>query len=291
MVFSEFTNLTTNLGYCGNALDKTSAAAAIGECNMACGGEPSEFCGAGNRLELYSTTSAPVTPTATATLIHKPTVSPYTLVGCWSEGNGVRALGQASTVSDKMTNEACATYCKSYKYFGTEYGSECYCGSFLADSSKTAPTEECNMPCSGDQYEYCGAGGRLELYQNPNITTGNPEQPAAVGNYVLVGCQTEGNNTRALAATSLVQDNMTNEVCANWCKDYQYFGTEYGRECYCGNTLDVSSTVAPPAECRMLCAGSNTEYCGAGNRLSVYKKKATPPPPPPATTPKRRRNH
>ncbi|OAA45490.1 WSC domain containing protein [Metarhizium rileyi] len=270
--------------YCGNALDKTSAAAAITECNMACGGDPSVFCGAGNRLELYSTTSAPVTPTPTATLSHKPTISPYTMVGCWSEGTGARALGQAATSSDKMTNEACATFCKTYKYFGTEYGSECYCGSFLADSSKTAPLEECNMPCSGNQYEYCGASSRLELYQNPNITTGNPEQPAAVGNYVLVGCQTEGNNTRALPGSTVAQEDMTNEVCATFCKDFAYFGTEYGRECYCGNALDASSKVAPATECRMLCAGSSTEYCGASNRLSVYKKKQTPPPPPPPST-------
>ncbi|KAK2590972.1 hypothetical protein QQS21_011331 [Conoideocrella luteorostrata] len=278
--------------YCGNSIDKSSAAAPVGDCNMACGGEPSEYCGAGNRLELYSTTSAPVTPTPTATLVHKPTVSPYTLVGCWSEGNGVRALSQGSTTSDKMTNEACATFCKDYKYFGTEYASECYCGSYLADSSKTAPIGDCNMPCSGDQYEYCGgAGGRLELYQNPNITTGNPEQPAAVGNYVLVGCQTEGNGTRALAGSSVAQDNLTNEICANWCKDYEYFGTEYGRECYCGNTLATSSTVAPATECRMLCGGSNTEYCGASNRLSVYKKKpATPPPTKPSNAGKKNKH-
>ncbi|EFY97267.1 WSC and peroxidase domain protein [Metarhizium robertsii] len=276
--------------YCGNALDKTSAAAALTECNMACGGDPSAYCGAGNRLELYSTTSAPVTPTPTATLSHKPTVAPYTMVGCWSEGNGVRALGQAATTSDKMTNEACATFCKSFKYFGTEYGSECYCGSFLADSSKTAPIGECNMPCSGDQYEYCGASSRLELYQNPNITTGNPEQPAAVGDYVFAGCQTEGNNTRALDGPTLPQNNMTNEVCATFCNsngnNFTYFGTEYGRECYCGNALAASSAVAPAADCRMLCGGSDTEYCGASNRLSVYKKKQIP-----ATTQKRRRNY
>lgn len=266
--------------YCGNSLDKTSAAAPIGDCNMPCGGEPSEYCGAGNRLELYSTTSAPATPTPTATLIHKRTVSSYTLVGCWSEGNGVRALTQGFTASDKMTNEACATFCKNYKYFGTEYGSECYCGSYLADGSKMAPIEECNMPCSGDQYAYCGASSRLELYQNPSITTGNPEQPAAVGDHVLVGCQTEGNGTRALAGSALAQDNMTNEVCANWCKDHEYFGTEYGRECYCGNSLATSSLAAPAAECRMLCAGSSTEYCGASNRLSVYKKEQVTTPPP-----------
>lgn len=244
---------------------------------MVCGGEPGAYCGAGDRLELYSTTSAPTTPTPTATLSHKPTVSPYSLVGCWTEGNGVRALSQASTVSDKMTLEACATFCKSFKYFGTEYGSECYCGSYLAETSKTAPGQDCNMPCSGDAYQYCGgSGGRLELYQNPNITTGNPEQPAAAGNFVLVGCQTEGNATRALSGSLVAQDDMTNEVCAGLCKDYEYFGTEYGRECYCGNALASSSLVAPAAECRMLCAGSNTQYCGAGDRLSVYKKKAAP---------------
>ncbi|KAG6025053.1 hypothetical protein E4U41_001620 [Claviceps citrina] len=261
--------------YCGNSLDKSSAAAPMADCNMVCGGDASEYCGAGNRLELYSTTSAPATPTATATRVHKPTVSPYTLVGCWSEGNGVRALGQGSTVSEKMTNEACALFCKNFKYFGTEYGSECYCGSYLADSSKTAPLEECSMACSGgDGYEYCGASSRLELYQNGNVTTGNPEQPAAVGDYVLVGCQTEGNGTRALPGSAvLAQDSMTNGVCASWCKDYGFFGTEYGRECYCGHGLAESSAAAPATECRMLCAGSSAEYCGGSNRLSVYKLK------------------
>ncbi|KAG5931668.1 hypothetical protein E4U53_001660 [Claviceps sorghi] len=267
--------------YCGNSLDKTSAAAPIGDCSMVCGGDASEYCGAGNRLELYSTTSAPAMPTPTATLMHKPTVPPYTLVGCWTEGNGVRALGQGSTVSDKMSNEACAVFCRNYKYFGTEYGSECYCGSYLADSSKSAPIEECNMACSGDGYEYCGASSRLELYENANVKTGNPEQPTAVGNYVLVGCQTEGNGTRALAASVFAQDKMTNQVCADLCKDYEFFGTEYGRECYCGRSLAASSLAAPAAECRMLCGGSNTEYCGGSSRLSVYKmKKVTPSTPP-----------
>ncbi|KAG6269149.1 hypothetical protein E4U47_004269 [Claviceps purpurea] len=273
--------------YCGNSLDKSSAAAPLNDCNMVCGGDHSQYCGAGNRIELYSTTSAPPIPTPTATLTHKPTVSAYTLIGCWTEGNGVRALGQGLTISDKMTNEACAATCKAYKYFGTEYGTECYCGSYLSDSSKTAPLEDCNMPCSGDSYEYCGASSRLELYQNPNITTGNPEQPAAVGNYVLVGCQTEGNGTRALAGPVVAHSNMTNQVCATWCKDYEYFGTEYGRECYCGHSLAASSLVAPATECRMLCEGNISEYCGGSSRLSVYKvNKATPPAPPaPPTKP------
>lgn len=252
---------------------------------MSCGGDPSVFCGAGNRIELYSTT-ATQPPSPTGTLIHKPAVSPYELVGCWTEGKNARALAQKATASDKMTNEACGEFCKGYKYFGTEFGSECYCGSFLAESSESAPIEDCSMKCAGDEFQYCGASSRLELYMNPNASGGRPEQPPAAGDFVLVGCQTEGNGTRALNGPTTAGGEMTNKACADFCKDYKYFGTEYGSECYCGNTLDTSSKEAPVTECRMLCSGSNLEYCGAGNRLSVYTKKEVPTTPVPA---KRRR--
>ncbi|OAQ97604.1 hypothetical protein LLEC1_06562 [Akanthomyces lecanii] len=265
--------------YCGNSLGIDSKAAPLEQCNMPCGGDPAEYCGAGNRLELI------ITPTGT--LAHKPTIAPYTMVGCWAEAGTNRALNSGGSSSPAMTNEKCADYCKTYRYFGTEYGTECYCGSYLADDSKTAPLSDCNMTCGGDQFEYCGASNRLELYMNPSIAGGAPEQPPAAGDFVLVGCQTEGNNTRALADTSTAADNMTNEACGTFCKDYQYFGTEYGRECYCGNALAASSAVALKGECTMLCAGSNVEYCGGSNRLSVYKKKppVTPPPPPPPPPP------
>lgn len=108
------------------------------DCNMLCGGNGSDYCGADNRMELYST-SAPVTPTPTATLSHKPTVAAYTFVGCWSEGQGARALEQKATITAAMTNEACAAFCQDYKYFGTEYGTECYCGSYVSEASQTAP--------------------------------------------------------------------------------------------------------------------------------------------------------
>ncbi|OAA77589.1 WSC domain containing protein [Akanthomyces lecanii RCEF 1005] len=274
--------------YCGNSLGAESKAAPLEQCNMPCGGDPTEYCGAGNRLELFSTTASITTPTGT--LAHKPTIAPYTMIGCWAEPPTNRALNSGGSSSPAMTNEMCADYCKTYRYFGTEYGTECYCGSFLADDSKTAPLTDCNMTCGGDQFEYCGASNRLELYMNPNITGGAPEQPPAAGNFVLVGCQTEGNATRALADTSTAADNMTNEACGTFCKDYEYFGTEYGRECYCGNALAASSAVAPKGECVMLCAGSNIEYCGGSNRLSVYKKKppvTPPPPPPPAPAPEK----
>ncbi|WQF79890.1 Putative hem peroxidase, carbohydrate-binding WSC, hem peroxidase superfamily [Colletotrichum destructivum] len=379
---SDYTFFGTEYGrecYCGNELQATSKAAPLSECNMKCAGNPYQYCGDGNRLELFKvssssstavtstssatptsssvtsfsaqaetqsststapttgsshlssssehpsevvtttsstsslphftsaasesssshaepssslTTSSPTTSSAPSsssivpsstrtssststvpTLAHKPTVSPYTLVGCWTEGNGVRALSQKNYASgDNMTLEYCASYCSDYKYFGTEYSSECFCGNSLAPSSAEAPLADCGMTCSGNQYEYCGGGNRLTLYRSDKQVT-DPTQPATAGAYKFLGCRTEpAQGGRALDAKATASDKMTNEACAAFCDGYSYFGTEYGGECYCGNTLPVTSLEAPASDCSMICTGSTTEYCGNGNRLSVYKK-------------------
>ncbi|RDA93476.1 hypothetical protein CP533_2647 [Ophiocordyceps camponoti-saundersi (nom. inval.)] len=250
--------------YCGNSLSPSSNKAPLSDCSMPCGGNSSEYCGAGDRLELYSTTSAPATPTPTATLIHKPTVSPYTLVGCYAEAPSARALPQKTTIDSKTTtNDACAKACAGSRYFGTEYGSECYCGSFVNGGAKTAPLTDCGMPCAGDPYQYCGGADRLELYENANATGGTPQQPPTVADFSLVGCRTEGNGTRALAGRAAAADDMTNVRCAGFCVGAAYFGTEYGRECYCGDALDPSSKEAPAQECGMQCAGDATQLCDA----------------------------
>ena len=41
---------------------------------------------------------------------------------------------------------------------------------------------------------------------------------------------------------------------------------------YCGNSFSQGSVAAPNSDCSMLCPGNVAEYCGAGNRLSVYFK-------------------
>ena len=41
---------------------------------------------------------------------------------------------------------------------------------------------------------------------------------------------------------------------------------------YCGNSFSQGSVAAPNSDCSMLCPGNVNEYCGAGNRLSVYFK-------------------
>ncbi len=71
---------------------------------------------------------------------------------------------------------------------------------------------------------------------------------------------------------------MTLEACQAFCSAYQYFGVEYSRECYCGDSFNTGSVAAPATDCSMTCMGAPFEYCGAGDRLSVYARNGTPPP-------------
>ncbi|KAJ9148434.1 WSC domain-containing protein [Pleurostoma richardsiae] len=235
---------------------------------------PSTTSSAVSSSSSSSASSTTPSTSTSSTLAHKPTVSPYTLVGCYTEGTGVRALSASSYASgDSMTLEACAAFCSSYRYFGAEYASECYCGDTLASSSAAAPLADCSMPCSGNPFEYCGAGNRLELYlNNATVVPSGPTQPAAVAGYAWYGCRTEGTAGRALSAASYAADDVTLESCAAFCADYTYFGAEYGRECYCGDSFAAGSVAAPDGDCSMTCAGDSKEYCGAGDRLSVYEK-------------------
>ncbi|KKA29461.1 hypothetical protein TD95_003109 [Thielaviopsis punctulata] len=336
--------------YCGNYLASSSTEADSSECNMVCAGDATQYCGAGNRLELYKTTAS--VPMPTGTLSHRPTVGAWSLIGCWTEGDNVRALGAAATSLINMTNEVCAEFCSGYKFFGTEYSKECYCGDELAGSSTEAEISECSMLCAGSPVEYCGGPSRLELYTLSPVITGvatsvplssasvlsssillessntlvstfvsmtslpsssahmtfatssavdsstvsspfssmstvssSPtsatatlqNHPTISPDWTFVGCKTEGDNVRALSSKSTSSSNMTLDTCAAFCSEFTYFGTEYGAECYCGFSLAASSQNASLTDCSMTCSGDGTQYCGAGNRLTVYKSPVSAP--------------
>jgi hypothetical protein len=237
-------------------------------------------------VPVSSSTSVPVTTTSSSsstaapTPAIKPTVGGYVFVDCWTEGTGARALGGAAFAYDEMTLESCMTHCTGFDYWATEYGRECYCGNSLHSSSTEAPVEECNMVCGGDPTEFCGAGNRLELYSTTATRTtsatptptGSLAVKPTVGDYTFVGCQTEATGSRALSGKDVYADDaMTLELCATYCAGFTYFGTEYGRECYCGNSLNTGSVSAPVTECNMACGGDPYEYCGAGDRLELYR--------------------
>ncbi|KAK3379464.1 hypothetical protein B0T24DRAFT_157377 [Lasiosphaeria ovina] len=110
--------------------------------------------------------------------------------------------------------------------------------------------------------------------------TGAPasgSQPDVAG-FKYAGCFKDG-QTRTLSGE--IRPNLgkiSNTNCVTYCtsKGFKVAGTEYGGQCYCGNTLAGSAKLAESA-CSMKCEGAAGQTCGGSWALSVYTKDGTIP--------------
>ncbi|CAM9453940.1 unnamed protein product, partial [Laminaria digitata] len=64
------------------------------------------------------------------------------------------------------------------------------------------------------------------------------------------------------------------QVCSDFCSGFEYFGVEFGKECFCGTAEEFASAV-PSDDCglthKILCTGDATVACGGPNALRVYQ--------------------
>ena len=137
--------------YCGNTINTGSALVAGNtpaqtQCNLACSGNSSMYCGGPNRLNIYSqlnlniatgpsngtngtvtvtTTSAVSTPTGPITV--QTVAGGWSYLGCYTEATNTRALNGLQNPGPGSANtvEVCAAACIGYSYFGVEYAGEC----------------------------------------------------------------------------------------------------------------------------------------------------------------------
>jgi hypothetical protein len=95
--------------------------------------------------------------------------------------------------------------------------------------------------------------------------------------FLYLGCKSDSRAARVLSQNSMYLQNMTLSACGSFCSGYQYFGTEYKSECYCGNTILPTSVSVGEPDCWMKCSGSN-ETCGGNDRVSLFKSTTWVPP-------------
>ncbi|KAH8899451.1 WSC-domain-containing protein [Thozetella sp. PMI_491] len=241
----------------------------------------------------------------------------YQWVGCFYDG-GRNLQTQINNSTQQATNtiEQCQTLCMNagYALAGVEYQKECWCGNTIKmpNTYTNDSLNLCTFACTGDPAESCGGDGTyVSMYadvtrfdipgflanRNSSSSTGGtggasgtqttPTNPASInGTWNYNGCYLDNvNNQRTLKNLNTAADTTTLESCATFCAGYNFFGTEYGRECYCGYTLNATLK-ASAADCSTACAGNSTELCGAGSRLSVYNNTVyTAPPPDPSHVP------
>ncbi|KAF8129080.1 copper radical oxidase-like protein [Boletus edulis] len=201
----------------------------------------------------------------------------WTAYGCWTDNVGSRTLSSASYANaTNMTVESCINFCStganSYVYAGVEYADECYCGNSFTSGATNVSLSECNMPCSGNSAELCGAGNRLNVYWSGAQPPSGPVTVQNVGNWTSLGCYNDSTANRALSYAATVTGSVTVESCTTACYNagYSLAGVEYSTQCFCGPSLNYGSAQTPLTDCDMTCAGNSSEYCGGPDRLDVY---------------------
>ncbi|CAM9919517.1 unnamed protein product, partial [Ectocarpus sp. 8 AP-2014] len=121
----------------------------------------------------------------------------------------------------------------------------------------------CDMACSGDADEICGGFDAMSIYSTGSdpVETPTPvdvvETPTPVDvvdptDPTYLGCYGDSQTDRVFSVTT-DSGSMTSAVCASFCSDYAYYGTQYGEECWCGNNSGYDTYGA--ATCNMACSG------------------------------------
>jgi hypothetical protein len=234
------------------------------ECNGSpCSGDSSQYCGASGRVTVFTFVSA---------------TSPALPSG-WTEVNPCAVDDQSRVLSgDTVTTLSnnspfnCAKYCedRNYLYAGVEYGSECRCGNGLSRTPTNANIWECNMGCSGDSSQFCGAGWRIQIYKSPAL---------APGSWTLRGCAVDTPSTPAFVNNVYVTpDNnvdlpsQCDEICRK--RGLPYAGPIAGTTCTCGTALSPSIQFVDSSECSSLCPEPpgvpGQVFCGGPSRVMVY---------------------
>lgn len=220
--------------WCGNSFGTGSTLTKDSDCSMTCGGDKTAYCGAGNRLSVY--------------------VKNGTSVNALSSSSVVLSSSSSSQISISSSISSTTSQIPT------------------SSTSTQAPTTSISSSSSSQSSTTSlGSSSSTSLTSSATSTQTAPAIKPTIGAYTYKGCYTEATNMRALSVSSNVNyTSMTLENCATFCSGSTMWGVEYGGECYCGNFLNPGSVVAPNTDCSFACPGSKLEYCGAGNRLSVY---------------------
>ncbi|KAG6024726.1 hypothetical protein E4U41_001702 [Claviceps citrina] len=231
--------------WCGNAWGAGAVAAPAADCKMACVDNSTEYCGGPARLNAYQLDRGSSNTTGTLTIS--------------SSSSSTSASQHATTSSFSSSGNAT---------LATLAGSD-IAAVTSATSATSATTTPDDLPSPSTSTATSPTANATATATTP---TAAPYRRVRIGQWLYQGCWTEATSSRALTGRTYADDGMSLEACARFCDGMAYFGVEYGRECYCGGGLQPGSVeAADQADCGFLCGGDLTEYCGAGNRLELYK--------------------
>ncbi|KAJ7211023.1 hypothetical protein C8J57DRAFT_1606424 [Mycena rebaudengoi] len=251
--------------YCDNFLQNGAVTAPLSDCNMACKGNAAETCGAGNRLNVFTSGKTPPPPPKILDKI--PTTNlpkPWSYVGCFLTIESSVGLCRANNftiaaaefsvnktvqlVTSSLIHICCSTGSMLYvtDYSRPEYDttwSYSVCGNQLIAGATAAPESDCNMGCGGNTTE---AVCLMSVYSTTKNVTILP----------VPGCL----KYRAIPWQNIYPTNNSATTCLSQCAAFGYTARRNG----------TWSQSAPESDCNLPCPGDPIHLCGAGNRIQYY---------------------
>lgn len=230
--------------------------------------------------------STTVSETETAAPEETEVAEGWTYKGCYVDPPGRAMTGAPGSPSRDMTPEKCIATCiaNGFKIAGLEYAEECFCGNALNNGAPKTAESDCNMACAGDNTQMCGAGNRLSIYSDGEVTV-HPvpkvQDEDLPEDWEYKGCVFDNANPYILQwlwedAPNYDSSKMTIPLCLKRCQKFGYSaaGVEYGRQCVCGDLGKVEErgdVWKDDGFCSMPCPGDREHTCGAGNHINYYE--------------------
>jgi hypothetical protein len=77
------------------------------------------------------------------------------------------SLSDSHAGANVMTPQFCSGLCNGFKFFGIQYGAQCFCGNDYGNQGGKSPESDCSVPCPGDTSLSCGGAERNSIYAQP----------------------------------------------------------------------------------------------------------------------------
>ncbi|KUJ23286.1 WSC-domain-containing protein [Mollisia scopiformis] len=252
--------------WCGNTAPSYTkfTADSLKKCAFSCPGDVSQACGGdGTYISIYYDRT-------------KYVPGPDSIPGSSSSSSSSSVVSSTTSLSSRTGSSSSVSISVSSSSSSLSVSSTRSSTSSSSISSLLSSTTSLSTSSVSNTVS-TSASGSSTLSSTSSSASTKPTGPAIVknaGNFAYIGCYTEATNARALTGLVYANDNMTIEICAATCATFTYFGVEYHRECYCGNTLGTGSVQTADSGCLDTCTANSFEYCGGASKLSMYQVKA-----------------
>lgn len=270
--------------YCANSIPAEAAPLPghVGNCMMACAGDPAEYCGGSGTISLYQKCTDTCQNAQfgvvgnVASNVASPAASAESSVGAGIQARSSEIpLLPASTPVDPdsvlSTGDRSTLAPVTASPSGVSVTTE---GSYA--SATTVPDGVVVIPtdaASAGVSPTISGSAVSEATSFPipsSVPTTNISLPDG---WRAGGCYVDPVRPRLLKFwASFSGQQMSSSKCVSYCDEqgFSFAGTENGGQCFCSKDLPADAELKDEGECSTPCKGANEEMCGGPARLSVF---------------------